>query len=350
MKRNSMIPVACSAEEAGVSSAALLRFLDKLEESGLEFHALTVIRHGKEALRASFGAYRADEPHVLYSVSKSFTSAAVGFAVEEGLLSYDTRVLDILGDEAPENPDEWLSSVTLHHLLCMGSGLRQCSDRISHITGDGQEEDWARAVLACGCDAAPGTCFRYNSHGTYLVSCMVQKVTGMTVRDYLMPRLFEPLGIEKPHWEMSPQGVCCGGWGLYLSCEDLSRFGECLLRGGVWQGKQLLPKAWLELATKAQIDNAHRTPAPTIEWAQGYGYQFWRCTQNRYRADGMYGQLLIIDAERDMVIAVNAHIEDMAAEMALITDELAPAADAAPGTQEEQERLRQRLAALAGKA
>jgi len=341
------IEIAAYPEEAGLSSSALLSFFDQLEASGLEFHALTVLRHGKEALRVSFAPYGADQPHVLYSVSKSFTSMAAGFAVEEGLLSLDDRVVDILKEDAPENPDPFLASVTLHHLLCMGSGLRLESDRISHITGDGQDENWAKAVMACGCDAQPGTRFRYNSHGTYLVSCMVQKVTGMNIRDYLMPRLFEPLGIAKPHWEMSPQGVCCGGWGLYLSSVDLSRFGQCLLFGGVWQGRQLLPKAWLEKATKAQIDTANRTPAPTIEWAQGYGYQFWRCTQDRYRGDGMYGQLLIIDEKRDMVIAVNAQIDDMAAEMALITDYLAPAAGAAPGTAEEQAKLKARLAAFA---
>ena len=341
------IPVAVYPEEAGISSASLLTFFDRLEASGLELHALTVLRHGMQALSVSFAPYKADEPHILYSVSKSFTSMAAGFAVEEGLLSLDDRVIDVLKEDAPENPDPFLETVTLHHLLCMGSGLRLESDRISHITETGGDENWAKAVMACGCDAEPGTRFRYNSHGTYLVSCMVQKVTGMNIRDYLMPRLFEPLGIEKPKWEMSPQGVCCGGWGLYLSSIDLSRFGECLLRGGVWEGRQLLPKAWLAKATAAQIDTANRTPAPTIEWAQGYGYQFWRCTQNRYRGDGMYGQLLIIDKARDMVIAVNAQLDDMAAEMALMTDGLAPAADAKPGTEEEKVLLKARIAALA---
>lgn len=344
-----MTPIIHAAypEEAGISSAALLRFLDQLEASGLELHAITVLRHGKEALRASFAPYSAERPHVLYSVSKSFTSMAAGFAVEEGLLSLDDRVIDVLSEDAPKQPDPYLASVTLHHLLCMGSGLKLESDRVSHITEKSDEENWAKAVMACGCDAQPGTCFRYNSHGTYLVSCMVQKVTGMNIRDYLMPRLFEPLGIGKPHWEMSPQGVCCGGWGLYLSSVDLSRFGQCLLDHGMWQGRQLLPKAWLQKATKAQIDTANRTPAPTKEWAQGYGYQFWRCTQDRYRGDGMYGQLLIIDANRDMVIAVNAQLEDMAAEMALITDYLSAAADAAPGTEKDQAELKKRLAALA---
>jgi len=334
-------------EDAGLSSASLLRFFDRLEASGLEFHALTVLRHGREALRVSFAPHSADKPHVLYSVSKSFTSMAAGFAVEEGLLSLDDRVVDVLREGAPEKPDPYLASVTLHHLLCMGSGLRLESDRISHITETGDDENWAKAVMACGCDAEPGTRFRYNSHGTYLVSCMVQKVTGMNIRDYLTPRLFAPLGIETPKWEMSPQGVCCGGWGLYLSSADLSRFGECLLRKGMWEGRQLLPAAWLKKATAAQIDTANRTPAPTIEWAQGYGYQFWRCTQNRYRGDGMYGQLLIIDEARDMVIAVNAQLDDMAAEMALITDYLAPAADAAPGTAAEKALLKARIAALA---
>lgn len=318
-----MIPwkIASAPEEAGLSSKALMDYLDAVEESKLEHHSVMIYKDGFLAASMHFAPHTAKTPHVCYSISKPFTSAAAGFAVEEGLLSYDDRVLDVLSDCAPENPDPWLEQVTLHHLLCMGSGLKQKSDNLDHIfKPDDVAEDWAKATLAYGCDAEPGTRFRYNSHGSYLISCMVQKATGMTVRDYLMPRLFEPLGIDKPRWDMSPQRICCGGWGLYLPCEDMLKFGACLAHGGMFGGKQVLPRAWLEAATKVHIDTADRTPRPTVEWAQGYGYHIWRCTGGRFRGDGSNGQFIIVSPEKKMAVAMTADLMNLPRAHEMITD------------------------------
>ena len=327
-------------EEAGVSSKGLLAYLDAVKDSGLEHHSILVLRHGALACKMNFAPYDDQTPHMLFSLSKSFTSAAAGFAVQEGLLKWDDRVLDILPEDAPEDPSDELKAVTLHHLLCMGSGLKPESDEVGG-------EHWGKAILACGCDHAPGTHFHYNSHGTYLVSKMVQKAAGMNIRDYLMPRLFAPLGIPEPEWDMCPEGVCMGGWGLHLSSDSILRFGLCLLQKGMWQGRQVLPEKWLEKATKAQIDNANGVPDPDNEWAQGYGYQFWRTRGNRYRGDGMYGQICMISPDLDMAVAVTAGIEDMGKEMQLLHEYLFPAADMAPGTAAEQAALKARLAALA---
>ncbi len=297
--------IASTPEEAGLSSKAMMDYLDALKDSGMEHHSIMVFKNGFLAASMHFAPHTAKTPHICYSISKPFTSLAAGFAVEEGLLSYDDRILDVLSESAPENPDAWLQEVTLHHLLCMGSGLRKAADNMSHIFEDGAPvEDWAKATLAYGCDAAPGTRFSYNSHGSYLISCMVQKAVGMNIRDYLMPRLFEPLGIEKPHWDTSPQGVCCGGWGLYLPCEDMLKFGVCLAGGGMWEGRQVIPKAWLDIATQSHIDTANRDPRPTLQWAQGYGYHLWRCTDGRFRGDGSNGQFIIVDPARHMAVAV----------------------------------------------
>lgn len=331
--------IAAFPEEAGVSSKGLLKYLDAVERSGLEHHAILVLHDGVMACKMNFAPYDDQTPHVLFSLSKSFTSAAAGFAVQEGLLRWEDRVCDILPEDMPENPSEWLKSVTLHHLLSMGSGLREESDRV-------EGAHWARDILACGCDHAPGTHFHYNSHGTYLVSRMVQKVTGQTVRDYLMPRLFDKLGIPKPDFDLSPEGVCCGGFGMHLSCDGIARFGQCLLQNGMWEGEQVLPLEWLEKATACQIDNSEGRDPENDEWAQGYGYQFWRCREGRFRGDGAFGQICLVDRKLNAVVAVTAGINDMGKEMLLLHDYLFPAIGMEPGTEAEKQELQRRLARL----
>lgn len=327
-------------EDAGLSSKGLLEYLEQVEKNGVELHSVKILRHGKLVMTANYSPFDDRTPHLLFSLSKSFCSAAAGFCVQEGLLKWDTKVMDILPEEMPENPSEWLQSVTLHHLLCMGSGMKPESDEGRAETG------WAKETLRYDCDYAPGTHFHYNSHGTYLVSCMVQKVTGQTVRDYLIPRLFLPLGIPVPFWQFSPEKVNVGGWGLYLSSDSIARFGQCLLQKGVWEGKQVLPLEWLERATVAQIDNSNGEKDPENEWHQGYGYQFWRTRGNRFRGDGAFGQLCMVSPDLDMVAAVTAGVQDMGLEMRLMHEYLFPAAEMAPGTEEEQKALQEKLASL----
>ncbi len=330
---------ASTPEEAGVSSKGLMRYLDALEASGIEHHSIVVLRNGKLACKINFAPYDDQTPHILFSLSKTFASAAAGFAVSEGLLSWDSRVAEIFADQMPANPSVWLSSVTLHHLLCMGSGLKAESNLVK------QTDDWVRETLAYECDAEPGTRFHYNSHGTYLVSAMVQRVSGQDLIDYLTPRLFEPLGIAKPEWIRCPKGICVGGWGMYVSSDSIARFGQCILQKGVWQGKQILPTEWIERATAAQISNAGHSEHP--DWVQGYGYQIWRTRGNRFRGDGMYGQICMISPDQNMVVAITAGLNDMGKELDLLNDYLFPAADMEPGTAEEQQQLAKRLSSLA---
>lgn len=337
--------VASCPEEAGLSSRAMLDFLDAAQEAGIELHSVMVVKDGKLAANMHFAPHTQHTPHICFSMSKPFTSMAAGFAIDEGRLHLEDRVIDVLHDKAPENPDPWLQKVTLHHLLCMGSGLVQKSDNIGHIFENGKAaEDWAKATLAWGCDAEPGSIFRYNSHGSYLISCMVQKAVGMNIRDYLMPRLFEPLGIERPRWDMSPQGICCGGWGLYLSCEDMARFGVCLLSGGKWNGKQILPEAWLRLASQMHIrtDSVPRHR----EWAQGYGYHLWRCTGGRFRGDGSEGQFCIVSPRQNMIVVATAHTENLTGEHDLFDEYIFNEARQTPGTAAEQQALAERIRTL----
>ncbi|MBR5225545.1 MAG: serine hydrolase [Clostridia bacterium] len=332
-------------EEAGLSSRAMLDFLDAAQAADIQLHSVMVVKDGKLAANMHFAPHTQKTPHVCYSVSKPFTSVAAGFAVQEGLLRWDDRVLDVLSDCAPENPDPWLEQVTLHHLLCMGSGLNQKSDKISHVfEPDGEPENWAAQVLACGCDAQPGSIFRYNSHGSYLISCMVQKVTGMTVLDYLMPRLFEPLGIEKPRWDMSPQGICCGGWGLFLPCEDIAKFGLCLLSGGKWNGVQILPTEWFDKAKQEHI--ATNTVPRHREWSEGYGYHIWRSTNGRFRGDGSNGQFCIVSPKQNMILAATADTQNLTGEHDLFDEYIFNEARWSPASKEDQDAFAARVKTL----
>jgi hypothetical protein len=179
-----------------------------------------------------------------------------------------------------------------------------------------------------------------------MLSAIVQKATGMTVFDYLRPRLFEPLGIQNPTWEASPQGITAGGYGLSIRTEDIARFGQLYLQKGKWQGKQLVPEAWIEAATARQTSNGSN---PQSDWDQGYGYQFWRCRHGAYRGDGAFGQFCIVLPEQDAVVVITSGVKDMQSVLNLVWDRLLPAmktSSLAPDD-EARERLERRLKGLA---
>ena len=196
--------------------------------------------------------------------------------------------------------------------------------------------DWVRGFMEWPIEYEPGTCYCYNSLGTYVLSAAVQKVTGQKVVDYLESRLWQPLGIEKPKWLESPAGINTGGWGLYLHTEDLAKMGLCILNGGKFAGKQVIPADWVkEMSAKqvpccpagtneVQMRERNVDPA-TSDWLQGYGYQMWRCRHNAFRADGAYGQYIIVIPEKDAVVVTTAQIGDMQEEINLIWDHILPA-------------------------
>ena len=199
-----------------------------------------------------------------------------------------------------------------------------------------KDADWVKEFLAWPVEHKPGTFFCYNSVGTYMLSAIVQKVTGEKIVDYLWPRLFRPLGIVNVRWEESPQGVNTGGWGLYLKTEDLAKMGLLLLQDGKWQGKQLLPEGWVKEASAAQVPSLPAGVRPewlkkmkmtpkNSDWLQGYGYQMWRCRHNAFRADGANGQYILVLPDKDAVIVVTAHLPDMQSELNLIWKYLLPA-------------------------
>src|SRR5207253_569498 len=225
-------------------------------------------------------------------------------------------------------------------LLCMSAG-HQTDARLSETN----ELPWTKIFLAHPVPHKPGTHFLYNTAGTYMQSAIVQKTTGMTVLDYLRPRLFEPLGIENPTWEASPQGISAGGYGLSIRTEDIAKFGQLYLQKGKWQGQQLVPESWVEAATARQASNGSN---PKSDWDQGYGYQFWRCRHGAYRGDGAFGQYCLVMPEQDAVIAITSGVKNMQAVLNVIWDKLLPALQAQelPANTAGSQQLKDKLARL----
>jgi CubicO group peptidase (beta-lactamase class C family) len=307
-------------EQQGIASSAILAFVEAADREIDTMNSFMLVRHGHVVAEGWWAPYDAESPHVLYSLSKSFTSTAVGLAIAEGKLSLHDEVLSFFPDEAPAEPSAHLKMMRVHDLLRMSAG----HEEEVRLEGD---VPWTKAFLAHPVPFRPGTHFLYNTPATYMLSAIVQQVTGMTVLDYLRPRLFEPLGIDNPIWGTSPQGVTLGGYGLSIRTEDIARFGQLYLQKGVWKGQRLIPASWVEAATSLQTSNGSD---PESDWHQGYGYQFWRSRHDTYRGDGAFGQYCIVIPQHDAVVAITSGVRDMQAVMNLVWDKLLPAMQEAP--------------------
>lgn len=249
----------------------------------------------------------------IYSASKSVTSCAVGFAVQEGLVKLSEKLVDAFPDDLPAHVGDCLAAATVRDLLTMCLGQREAA-----LMGGQRplyaQRDWVKLSLALPFEDAPGTKFVYNNVGPYLAGVLVQRRAGCTLVDYLTPRLFAHMGIQRPTWETDPQGMTFGAGGLFWTLTELHAFGQFCLQRGAWNGRQLLDGDWIDQCASKQVDNG----------ADGYGYLFWRGANNSYRADGKYGQLSIVFPDRDAVISAVAECRQVEKLMDAIHAHLVP--------------------------
>jgi CubicO group peptidase (beta-lactamase class C family) len=313
--RNSILPRS-TPEAQGVSSVALLSLIDRLERTGLEPHSLMVLRHGQVIAEGWWEPYHRDGVQLLYSLSKSFTGAAVGVAVDEGHLSLDDNLATLFPEQA-EGAGSRARSLTLHRALSMSTG-----HRVDTLPSS-PEKDPVAAFFTCEPEEEPGTWFVYNNGATFIAGAAVQLLTGQRLLDYLRPRLFDPLGIETAKWQRDTQGRDLAYSGLHLTTEAIARFGQLLLADGVWNGQRLLPEGWVATASSALTDNSMNDS--TIDWRLGYGYQFWQCQHQSYRGDGAYGQYCIVMPEQDAVLVLTSAHQGMQLALDAVWEELLPA-------------------------
>lgn len=325
-------------EAQGASSDGIARFIQAWEELGVtgqsEPHSFMLLRNGHVIAESWWAPYRADAPQSVYSVSKTFTTMAIGFLVAEGRLDIADPVISFFPGKLPDPVSVNLAAMRVHDLLTMTTG--HASDLTPAVAS---QPDWVGGFLAMPVEHQPGSSFVYNSMATHMLSAIVQEVTGVTMEDYLNLRLFAPLGAVGQRWKFGPEGVASGGWGLSATTETLAKLGQFCLQRGKWNGNQLLASDWIEEATAKHVQQpASWTfwgPPPvnvTLEqlqvssdYYQGYGYQIWRGRHNSYRADGALAQFIIVLPSLDAVVVMTSESLDWQAAQELVWNNLIPA-------------------------
>lgn len=292
-------------ESCGISSQSIIDFIERLGHTfdNQETHSFLLIRHGKLACEAYYSPYSENMTHTLFSVSKSFTSLAIGLLAEEGRLNVEDYIHSYFPELVYEDINKENLKIRIHDLLSMsfgqqGGAVHENQKRTNESGAMLYDFFYRNKDIDCGKE------FRYDSYGTYMLAALVKKLTGENVVEYLMPRLFEPLGIEKPHYIQDEIGNNIGYTGMKMTLRDLAKVGMVFLNGGKWQEKQLIPKAWIDVATSKQTPSENCGTG--VDWQQGYCYQLWRGRHNTSRLCGAFGQMCVIMPDYDAILVINS--------------------------------------------
>ena len=327
----------------GIDARGIEGFLDALERNpAIEPHSLMLLRHGSVVAAGWWTPFTPERRHLLYSLSKTFTVTALGFAVDEGLVDLDERVVDAFPEFAGEITTSRAREIRIRHLAAMASGHTQ---EMLGAAIDTDPAEPVRGFLLHEPEQEPGTVFAYNQPCTYTVAAILQRRSGQNLVDYLRPRLFDPLGIPPVSWQAYPADRAIGFSGLFATTEAIAKLGQLYLDSGRWAGAQLLPEGWTDQVSTHWIDTP-REGNP--DWAQGYGFQVWQA-RHGYRGDGAFGQFCVILPEQDVVLATTLATEDMQTVLDAAWEHLLPAmtdGTAGGGDTAADERLAARLASL----
>ncbi len=298
------IPLAQKPNNIGIDSSVIEKMAEEMALSGIDVHSLMVIRNGEIACEGYSAPFTKDTPHMMYSVSKSFLATAYGFALFEGKVQRNTKVLDVFPEYRNKIKDKKLEKLTIHHLLTMTAGKQSPLNGIksSDKIGNFLKSKWI---------FNPGEGWRYVNENYFVASAMLNRILGMTITEYLTPRLYEPLGIEIPFWEHTEGDVEAGGWGLMLKTEDLAKFILCYSQGGVYNGKQVIPPRWVEEATAKYSEN--KDAEKHADSMAGYGCGFWQCAgmENTYRCEGMFCQYAICFKDYNACLVMTSNHSDL---------------------------------------
>jgi CubicO group peptidase (beta-lactamase class C family) len=279
-----------------MDSVVLAGMFDYIAEQEAEVHSVLVVRNGAMVLEAYFYPYNQNREHPLASCTKSFLSALIGIAIDEGRLNLDDKALDFFPDRMIANDSPLKRSIAVEHLLRMMSGLNWPESSVSYSSSNNilwqmmDSRDWVQFVLDRPMAAQPGATFNYSTGDAQLLGAILEKATGMSTEEFARTRLFEPLGVPRNrwYWGSSPEGVAFGGGGLHLAPRDMAKFGYLYLEGGVWEGEQVVPADWVE----ASVTPSH------------YGYQWWRLANGGYAALGYGGQRIAVVPDLALVVVI----------------------------------------------
>lgn len=280
-------------------------------------HGVIVAQHGSVVFENYYGGMTPTTCFETYSVGKTLVALAAGLAYDEGKLDLSARVVDFFSDKVPAGLPDSMAALTVRQLLTMTAGFEE-NERLMSVfnpKAEGKESiDWAKEYFE-NYSHRPGTCFYYNLFGTYMICDILYQLTHEDLVDYIMPRILEPMHINRIDWEHSPKGICAGGWGAKLCAEDMAKMGQLMLQQGKWDGKQLVSEEWMKMMTSKLVDSAPNIimtktnpamakPYPGEMHSEGYGFFVWRGPRNSYRAEGVGGQFVIVLPDYDAVLVL----------------------------------------------
>lgn len=323
-----------SASSLGIDPDRLIAFLDEVKAAGLDLHGFMLHRHGHVVAEGWTWPVDPNEPRVLHSMAKSFTGCAIGLAIQEGLLNLDDRLVSFFPDEVPANADPRLADMTVEHLLTMRTGH---ASNTSGSVWRSISTSWIAEFFKIPLAYAPGTEYVYTSAASYMLSALINRVTGQTLHDYLKPRLFTPLDIHNETWDIGPDGVNPGGNGLTAPVSAALKLAVLHAQNGVWDGRQVLPAAWVQAATQPQGGPDSR-----------YGYHWMMKPRPAFSALGVFVQMAAVYREHNATLVLVGGMKN-SAEIVPFIERYFPAAfsEDCSVKPEADSRLEQRLASMA---
>lgn len=295
--------------EVGMNSHSIMDFINLTESNkNINLKTFVLTKDDKIVTSLEKEPYRIDEQHLLFSMTKSFTSLAIGIAYDKGLIKLNDLVVDFFPNQLPKVKSKNLQEIRVVDLLSMTSGIHDNTYAELY-----PQQDWVKAFLAQKFLHKPGTYYRYSTHATHMLSVILQKVSNMSLHEFLDEHLFRPMDISKPNWEIAPDGYVAGGMGLSLSTEAILKIGILLLNKGMYNGRRLISEEYLSQATRAQVKK-HSEIGRTDRFYSGqyYGYQFHIDYKGNFRMDGAFGQLCLVVPDKNTVVvatSTNSNIE-----------------------------------------
>lgn len=277
-------------ESRGMKSHDILHFLTDAKASGVELNSFLLYRRDAIISEGCRYPYQPNTRRIMHSATKSFLSVAVGMAVQEGFFSLEDKVMSFFPEHLPPNPDSKMTVMRVEHLLTQTCGHATAA---SGGTWRGIKTSWIEQFFKLPVVHEPGTYFKYTSATSFLLSAIIQRTTGQSTWQYLMPRLFQPLGITDLKWDVGPDGINPGGNGISCRPSDLLKLAILHLQGGMWEGRRLLTEGWVSKATRSQRGNE-------------YGYHWWVGKGNSYYAYGLFGQFAFVFPEHEAILVTTS--------------------------------------------
>lgn len=301
-------------EEEGISSEHILSFLKRLEENQLMLHGMILMRHGKIVAETYYKPYHRNERHRMFSVTKSMVSLAVGLLCDEGKLSLDDKIIKYFPEKLPkEGVHPYIANMTIQDMLRMTTVHGKTTYKQM------EDDDWVKTFFCVKPTHLAGTVFSYDTSSTHTLTALVEKLTKKDFLTYLREKVLDEIGFSKEAYCLKdPMGVSIGGSGLMASPYDMLKVMYLMSQQGVYKGKQLLPKWYLEEAVKKQADTYAR--GLSLEEMQGYGYQFWCTRHGGYACYGLGGQLMVVLPEKEMIFITTADTQSRQGGVQLLYD------------------------------